>query len=82
VVPVAYSPLLAPYVTLETPISKQNPNLLESVLITELAAKYKRTAAQILLNWGLQVGTGVIPKTNQHARLSENFESWTFTLED
>lgn len=82
VVPVAYSPLLAPYVTLEKPISRENPNLLETVLIKELATKYQKTVAQILLNWGLQVGTGVIPKTNQYARLQENFESWTFALED
>ncbi|GMY05634.1 NADP-dependent D-sorbitol-6-phosphate dehydrogenase-like [Fagus crenata] len=45
-----------------------------------LAAKYKRTVAQILLRWGIQRNTVVITKTSKLERLEENFQAFDFEL--
>lgn len=45
-----------------------------------LAAKYKRTVAQIVLRWGIQRNTVVIPKTSNLKRLEENFQVFDFEL--
>lgn len=46
----------------------------------ELAAKYKRTVAQVVLRWGVQRNTVVIPKTGKLERLEENFKVFDFEL--
>lgn len=45
-----------------------------------LAEKYKRTVAQIVLRWGIQRNTAVIPKTAKLERLEENFKVFDFEL--
>lgn len=45
-----------------------------------LAEKYKRTVAQIVLRWGIQRNTAVIPKTSKLERLEENFKVFDFEL--
>lgn len=47
----------------------------------DLAKKYDRTPGQILINWGIQRNTIVIPKSVTPARIKENFESLNFKLE-
>ena len=42
--------------------------------ITEIAEAHSATCAQILLNWGIQRGTAVIPKTVHEDRLKENLK--------
>ena len=49
-------------------------------MITQIAAKYGRTPAQILIKSSLQRGIGVIPKTSNPVRLQQNFESWNVEL--
>lgn len=56
------------------------PDIKEQPVIKKLMAKYKKSAAQILLNWGVQRGHVVIPKSNTPAHLKENIESLTFSL--
>lgn len=42
--------------------------------IAEIAEAHSATNAQVLLSWGLQRGTAVIPKTVNEDRLKENLE--------
>ena len=45
-----------------------------------LADKYKKTAAQIALCWGIHRNTVVIPKSSKLERLKENFEVFDVEL--
>lgn len=53
---------------------------LDDPVLKGLAAKYKRTVAQIVLRWGIQRNTVVIPKTSKLERLKENFQVFDFKL--
>ena len=48
--------------------------------LLEIAAKYNKTAAQILLRWNFQKGSIVIPKSSNKARIIENSEIFDFTI--
>ncbi len=75
----AFSPLGAPsYVPLG--MATEGDSLLVHPVITEIAAAVQRTAAQVLLRWGVQRGTAVIPKTSRPERLAENLAVFDFTL--
>jgi diketogulonate reductase-like aldo/keto reductase len=62
-----------------SPLAKGG-SLLTEKAVTELAAKYERTAAQVVLRWHLQQGTIVIPKSVTPARVRENFAVFDFSL--
>lgn len=53
---------------------------LEEELVKKLAAKYKRTPAQIVLRWAVQRGTAIIPKTTKPERMDENIDLFNFSL--
>ena len=42
--------------------------------INALAAKFEATPAQILLSWGVQRGTSVIPKSENVERMAKNLQ--------
>ena len=48
----------------------------------ELAEKYNRSAGQILLKFQVQRGIIVIPKSQNQKRQSENFDLFSFLLEE
>lgn len=54
--------------------------LFEEPLLLELAAKYDRTTAQIILRWDLQHGVVTIPKSIREARIAENSQVFDFEL--
>lgn len=56
--------------------------VIEQPLILELAQQYGKTPAQVVLRWGVQRGTAVIPKSSQPERLSENLDLFDFALSD
>jgi D-xylose reductase len=75
----AFSPLGAPsYVPLG--MASESDSLLHHPTITSIAAAVDRTPAQVLLRWGVQRGTSVIPKTSRPERLVENAALFDFTL--
>lgn len=49
-------------------------------IVQHIAAATGKTPAQVLLRWGVQRNTAVIPKTSQPARLRENLGIFDFTL--
>jgi diketogulonate reductase-like aldo/keto reductase len=53
---------------------------LSDPLIDQLARKYRRTPAQILIRWSIQNNFIPIPKTNQPRRLRENLQVFDFRL--
>ncbi|EQC45513.1 aldo/keto reductase [Bacteriovorax sp. Seq25_V] len=61
-------------------LASDEPLLIEDATIVELAKKYQKTPAQIILNWSILRGTIVIPKTVTPARAKENLESQDFEL--
>jgi len=50
-------------------------------LIKELSAKYKKTPAQIVLNWHLARGVIPLPRSSSVSRLAENLNVYEFVLE-
>lgn len=49
------------------------PNLFDDELVKDLAAKYKLTAAQILISFSINRATAVIPKSVNQERIKQNF---------
>lgn len=59
-----------------------NGALLEEALIQELASKYGKTPAQIVLRYDVQHNVVTIPKTMTATRMVENLDVFDFTLTD
>lgn len=77
----AFSPLGAlSYLSLG--MAQPEESLLDAHEVREAAQRHGRTPAQILLRWGVQRGTAVIPKTANPQRLAENLAIFDFQLSD
>ncbi len=50
-------------------------------VITDLAAKYGKTPAQVVLRWHIEHGFCAIPKSVKPHRIAENFDVFDFALE-
>jgi len=55
-------------------------SLLTHPVITKIARSHDRTPAQVILRWGVQRGTAIVPKTSSAKRLRENFAIFDFDL--
>jgi len=75
----AFSPLGSlSYVELDGACNADS--LLFNPTVIAAANRVKRTAAQVLLRWGVQRGTAIIPKTTVRERLKENLSLFDFEL--
>jgi D-xylose reductase len=75
----AFSPLGAPsYVPLG--MAQASDSVLEVPLVKKIAASHGKSPAQVVLRWGVQRGTSVIPKSSRPERLRENLSLGDFTL--
>jgi diketogulonate reductase-like aldo/keto reductase len=51
-------------------------------VLSEIGAKYGKTAAQIALKWNAQRGVSIIPKSVHDDRQKQNIDIWDFTLSE
>lgn len=74
-----FSPLGAPsYLPLGMATAEEN--VLDVPIVREIAARHRKTPAQVVLRWGVQRGTAIVPKTANPARLVENLSLFDFEL--
>lgn len=76
----AYSPLGAP-ARPEFLKSADHPVLLQNDVILSIAKKHSCSPAQILLAWGMQRGTPVLPKSLTFSRIEENLKAVEIKLD-
>lgn len=74
----AWSPLAGIHVYV--PNSKDALNPHKHPTLVALGEKYKKTPAQIMLRWHIQIGNCAIPKSFNAARIKENFAIFDFEL--
>lgn len=75
----AFSPLGAlSYFSLG--MASEDQSVIRNPVITSIAERLGRTPAQVLLRWGVQRGTAVIPKTSRRERMEENLAIGDFEL--
>ena len=60
--------------------SENEPNLLDNGIIGEIAHKHAVTPAQVLIQWSVQRGVYVIPKSSSPIRQKENLEAANLLL--
>ena len=63
------------------PFGEGRGGLFENPVLVQIAEKYKKTTAQIILRWHIQRGVIVIPKSTHKTRMAENLSIFDFALE-
>ncbi len=77
----AFSPLGAlSYVSID--MATAGDSVLSEPVVIKAAERAGATPAQVVLRWGVQRGTAVIPKTSKAERLMENLSLSNFSLTD
>lgn len=64
------------------PMAEGKYGIFTHPVLTEIGAKYGKTAAQVALRWNAQRGVVIIPKSVHKERMEENFDIWDFRLSD
>ncbi|XP_059045296.1 aldo-keto reductase family 1 member B1-like [Achroia grisella] len=73
----AYSPLGSP----QRPWAQsKDPNVLDDPVVKNIAVKYGKTPAQVLIRIAVDRGIMIVPKSANQKRLAENFDIWDFKL--
>lgn len=62
------------------PFAEGRNNLFGNEVLTDLAAKHRKSVAQVVLRWLIQRGIVVIPKSVHKERMAENIDVFDFTL--
>ena len=62
------------------PFAEGRNNLFGHEVLTDLAAKHRKSVAQVVLRWLIQRGIVVIPKSVHKERMAENIDVFDFTL--
>ena len=63
------------------PFREGRGGLFENPVLVQIAEKYKKTTAQIILRWHIQRRVVVIPKSTPKTRMEENLNVFDFVLE-
>lgn len=64
------------------PFGEGRKGTFDNEVIADIAQKYKKTTAQVMLRWNIQRGVVVLPKSTHKERMSENINVFDFTLSD
>ena len=64
------------------PLGHGDSSLINESVFTELANKYNKSNAQIILRWHTQMGFVVIPGTKNEEHILQNADIFDFTLKD
>ena len=64
-----------------SPLAQGGKGVFDQEIIRDLAKKYGKTPAQIVIRWHLDSGLVVIPKSVTPERIRENFQVFDFRLE-
>ncbi|WP_299074059.1 aldo/keto reductase [uncultured Paraglaciecola sp.] len=75
----AFSPLGA-LSYLELDMAGAAESVLQQAVVKQAALRLGKTAAQVVLRWGVQRGNAIIPKTSRPERLVENLSIFDFEL--
>ena len=65
---------------LELGMAQPQDSVLQEPVIEQIAQAHGKTPAQVVLRWGIQQGTAVIPKTTRPERMKENLDVHDFAL--
>ena len=64
------------------PFAEGLKGMFDEPILKEIAEKYDKTVAQIILRWNVQQGVIVIPKSVHRERMRENLDIWDFELDE
>ena len=64
------------------PLAEAKHGILEDKMLNEIAAKYNKTVAQVILRWHLEQGIIIIPKSVRIERMEENLNVHDFSLDE
>ena len=64
------------------PFAEGGHGIFTHPLLTEIGAKYGKSAAQVALRWNVQRGVAVIPKSVHRERMAQNRNIWDFELDE
>ena len=64
------------------PLAEGRHSIFTHPVLSEIGAKYGKTAAQVALKWNVQRGVIIIPKSVHVDRMKQNIDIWDFTLTD
>ncbi|KAI7859238.1 NADP-dependent oxidoreductase domain-containing protein [Circinella umbellata] len=70
------------HVTAYSPLGSTSSPVMQEQVVIDIAEKYKISPAQVLLAWGVQRNTSVIPKSVTPSRIISNFQDVVLTKED
>ncbi|MFT6432694.1 MAG: D-xylose reductase [Candidatus Azotimanducaceae bacterium] len=75
----AFSPLGASSY-FELDMAQEGESVLDTSVVKEIADRLGKTSAQVVLRWGVQRGTSIVPKSTRVERMKENLNIFDFEL--
>ncbi|QQK07378.1 aldo/keto reductase [Miniphocaeibacter halophilus] len=63
------------------PLGRASKEMFNEKILVELAKKYNKSVAQIILRWHIDKGHIIIPKSTKESRINENINIFDFSLE-
>lgn len=62
------------------PLAEGKHGIFTNPVLSEIAQKYGKSMAQVVLRWNTQRGVAIIPKSVHQNRMTENIDIWDFEL--